>query len=35
VEHEPEIARTLDQLLLRLLGERVVHLTRVVDALQR
>ena len=35
IEHEPDIARTLDTLAIRLLGERVVQLTRVVDALQR
>jgi len=29
------VARTIDALALRLLGERVMHLTRVVDALQR
>jgi len=35
VERDPDVARTIDALALRLLGERVVHLTRVVDALQR
>jgi SulP family sulfate permease len=35
VEHDPDVARTIDALALRLLGERVMHLTRVVDALQR
>jgi sulfate permease, SulP family len=35
IEREPDVARTIDALALRLLGERVMHLTRVVDALQR
>ena len=35
VEREPDVARTIDALALRLLGERVMHLTRVLDALQR
>jgi SulP family sulfate permease len=35
VAEEPEIARTVDALAIRWLGQRVVHLTRVVDALQR
>ena len=35
VERDPDVARTIDALALRLLGERVMHLTRVVDALQR
>jgi SulP family sulfate permease len=35
VAQEPEIARTVDALAIRWLGERVVHLTRAVDALQR
>ena len=35
VAQEPEIARTVDALAIRWLGDRVVHLTRAVDALQR
>ncbi len=35
VAHEPEIARTIDALAIRWLGERLVHLTRAVDLLQR
>jgi sulfate permease, SulP family len=30
----PEVARTLDAAVISTLGERVSHLTRVVDALQ-
>ncbi len=32
---DPEVAQTFNGLMLHLLGERVQHLTRVVDALQR
>jgi SulP family sulfate permease len=35
VAQEPEIARTVDALAIRWLGDRVVHLTGAVDALQR
>jgi SulP family sulfate permease len=33
-KHHPEVAQTLNSLAIRLLGQRVAHLTRVVDALQ-
>lgn len=32
---DPALGRTADALLMRLLGQRALHLTRVVDALQR
>ncbi len=33
-KNNPEVAQTLNNLAIRLLGQRVSHLTRVVDALQ-
>jgi SulP family sulfate permease len=35
VARQPDVALTLDAIAIRLLGARVLHLTRVVDALQR
>ncbi len=35
VADDPEVAQTLNSLMIHLLGERVQHLTRVVEALQR
>lgn len=32
---DPALARIVDGVLLKLLGERVLQLTRIVDALQR
>jgi hypothetical protein len=32
---DPEVAHVLHRIIIHLLGERVVHLTRAVDALQR
>jgi SulP family sulfate permease len=33
--NDPEVAQTLNGLMIHLLGQRVLHLTRVVNALQR
>lgn len=35
LEREPQVARAVETLVIRLLARRVVHLTRVVDTLQR
>jgi hypothetical protein len=32
---DPEAANTFHRIIVRLLGERTVHLVRAVDALQR